>query len=339
MTKSTRGADDGARERQSRTLGALGGDIDCGRNPRLRATNKVRRMIPDGHTPPYDVGRKPLPSRHSSEPPPLTLLSRLRVDLVEMTREQAEYAELLRALIRRDLALRYRNAVMGFGWAAFMPLLQVVIFTLVFTRVAPLDVGMPYPVYAYAGLLVWTMSASAIRAAAMSLTSNPELVTKVYFPREVLPFSAVLVALVDFAVASTVMVLLMAYYGVGVGWSVLLLPIVILVHVALTAGLALLIAMGHLFYADVKYVFELVLLVWMFASSVLYPIDRVGGTLGVVMRLNPMTPIIEAYRDVVLRNTIPEPGPFIAVAAVSLLTLVVGWLVFHRAEFRFAEEI
>jgi lipopolysaccharide transport system permease protein len=303
------------------------------------ATNKVRRMIPDGHTPTYDVGREPLRSRPSSDPPPLSILTRLRVDLVEMTREQAEYAELLRALIRRDLSLRYRNAVMGFGWAAFMPLLQMVIFTLVFTRVATLDVGMPYPVYAYGGLLAWTMTASAIRAAAASLTSNQDLVTKVYFPREVLPFSAVLVALVDFAVASVVMVLLMAYYGVGVGWSLLLLPVVVVVHVAFTAGLALLVAMGHLFYADVKYVFELVLLVWMFASSVLYPIDRVGGALGVVMRLNPMTPIIEAYRDVVLRNTIPQPGPFVAVAAVSLLTLAVGWLVFHRAEFRFAEEI
>jgi ABC-type polysaccharide/polyol phosphate export permease len=256
-----------------------------------------------------------------------------------MAREQAEYVELLRAIIRRDLSLRYRNAVMGFGWAAFTPLLQVVIFTLVFTRVAPLDVGMPYPLYAYAGLLAWTMSASAIRAAATSLTSNPDLVTKVYFPREVLPFSAVLVALVDFAVASAVMVLLMAYYGVGVGWSLLLLPLVVLVHVAFTAGVALLVAMGHLFYADVKYIFELILIVWMFASSVLYPLDRVGGTLGAVMRLNPMTPIIDAYRDVVLRNTLPEPGPFVAVAAVSLLALAVGWLVFHRAEFRFAEEI
>src|SRR5687767_15252759 len=169
-------------------------------------------MIPDGHTPTYDVGRA-TSFTPSSELFLLSLLSRLRLDLVDMAREQVEYVELLRAIIRRDLSLRYRNAVMGFGWAAFMPLLQVVIFTLVFTRVAPLDVGMPYPVYAYAGLLAWTMTASAIRAAAISLTSNPDLVTKVYFPREVLPFSAVLVALVDFAVASSVMVLLLAYYG------------------------------------------------------------------------------------------------------------------------------
>jgi ABC-type polysaccharide/polyol phosphate export permease len=256
-----------------------------------------------------------------------------------MVREQGEYIELLRAIIRRDLSLRYRNAVLGFGWAVFAPLLQMILFTVVFTRVAPLETGMPYPVYAYAGLLVWTMFASALRAAAHSLTANPDLVTKVYFPREVLPFSAVLVAVVDFAVASVVMALLMAHYDIAVGWSVLFFPVVVLVHVAFTAGVALLVAMAHLFYADVKYVFELVLLVWMFASSVLYPIDQVGGSLGVVVRLNPMTPIIEAYRDVLLRDTLPASAPFLGVSLVAVLTLGVGWLLFHRAEFRFAEEI
>lgn len=256
-----------------------------------------------------------------------------------MVREQGEYIELLRAIIRRDLSLRYRNAIMGFGWAVFAPLLQMVVFTLVFTRVAPVDTGMPYPVYAYTGLLVWAMFASALRAAAYSLTANPDLVTKVYFPREVLPFSAVLVALFDFAVASVVMALLMVYYDIAVGWSVLFLPAVVLVHVAFAAGVALLAAMAHLFYADVKYIFELVLLLWMFASSVLYPVGDVGGTLGVVMRLNPMTPIIEAYRDVILRGTLPAAGSFVGVAGIALLTLVLGWLVFHRAEFRFAEEI
>jgi lipopolysaccharide transport system permease protein len=273
--------------------------------------------------------------------PPIaeSVLSRLRADLVDMVREQAESQELLRALVRRDLSLRYRNTLLGFGWAVFMPLLQMLIFTVVFTRVAPLDTGMPYPVYAYAGLLSWNLFAAALRAAAASLATNPNLVTKVYFPREVLPFSAVLVSLFDFLVASAVLVLLMAYYGIEVGWSLVFLPIVVLVQLAFTTGLALLVAMAHLFYADVKYVFELILIVWLFATSVLYPTDRVGGTLGTVMLLNPMTPIVEAYRTVMLRNALPEAGPFGAVAAVSLLTLLGAWLVFHRAEFRFAEEI
>ncbi|MGQ0713955.1 MAG: ABC transporter permease [Gemmatimonadaceae bacterium] len=256
-----------------------------------------------------------------------------------MVSEQRHYAELMRALVQRDLSLRYRNAVMGFGWAVFMPLLQMVIFTAIFTRVAPLETGVPYPVYVYVGLVAWTFLATALRAAATSLTSNPNLVTKVYFPREVLPFSAVLVALFDFLVASVIVALLMLYYDITAGWTLLFLPVVVLVQVAFVGGLALLLSMAHLFYADVKYVFELVLIVWMFASSVLYPVDRVGGVLGTVMQLNPMTPIIDAYRDVVLRNTFPDPVAFSVVAAVSLLTFALGWLAFHRAEFRFAEEI
>lgn len=266
-------------------------------------------------------------------------LSRVRADVVDMVREQSEFRELLRAVVRRDLTLRYRHAVMGFGWAVFMPLFQMLIFTLVFTRVVRLDTGMPYPLYAYSGLLAWNLFASAVRAAAASLTANPDLVTKVYFPREVLPFSAVLVSLFDFAVASVVLVLLMIHYDISVGWSLLFLPLVVLVQVAFTAGVALLAAMAYLFYADVKYVLELVLIVWMFASSVLYPVDRVGGVLGSIMQLNPMTPIIDAYRDVVLRNTLPNAASFSAVAAAALLTLAVAWVVFHRAEFRFAEEI
>jgi ABC-type polysaccharide/polyol phosphate export permease len=265
--------------------------------------------------------------------------ARLRADVVEMVSEQAEYIELLRAIVRRDLSLRYHNTVMGLGWAVFVPVFQMIIFTVVFTRLAPVDTGMPYPIYAFMGLLPWTQFASALRFAGTSLIANPNLVTKVYFPREVLPFSALLVSLFDFAVASLVLVMMMMYYGLGVGWSAMFLPVIVLVQVAFTAGLALLVAMAHLFYADVKYVFEVVLTMWMFATAVVYPVDRVEGLVGRLLQLNPMTPIIDAYRDVVLRDTIPAPGPFGAAAAVALTTLVVGWVVFHRAEFRFAEEI
>ncbi len=260
-------------------------------------------------------------------------------EVAEMVREQREYVELLHALVRRDLSLRYQNSVMGFGWAVFAPLLQMLIFSVVFTRVVPLDTGSPYPVYAYVGLWSWNLFAASLRFAGTSLTANPNLVTKVYFPREVLPFSAVLVSLFDFVVASTVLALLMWYYGIDVGWSITFIPVIVLVQLAFTAGLALLVSMAHLFYTDVKHIFELVLTVWMFATAVLYPVERIGGTLGRVLQLNPMTPIIDAYRDVLLRGTLPEAGPFAAAAVIAVLTFVSSWILFHRAEFRFAEEI
>ena len=256
-----------------------------------------------------------------------------------MVREQRDYAELLHALVRRDLNLRYQNSFMGVGWAVFAPLLQMLIFSVVFTRVVPLETGVPYPVFAYVGLWSWNLFAASLRFAGTSLTANPNLVTKVYFPREVLPFAAVLVSLFDFVVASSVLAMLMWYYGVDASWSIAFIPVIVLVQLAFTAGLALLVSMAHLFYTDVKHIFELVLTVWMFATAVLYPVERIGGTLGQLLQLNPMTPIIDAYRSVLLRGTLPVPGPFAAAAVIAMLTFVVSWILFHRAEFRFAEEI
>src|SRR5216117_2914250 len=138
-----------------------------------------------------------------------------------LVREQIDYRELLVRITARDLTLRYKQTLMGFGWAIFMPLLNTAIFSVVFTRVAPLDTGVPYPVFAYCGLLAWNWFASSLRFAVTSLTSNANLVTKVYFPREILPFSAIAVAFVDFAVGSVVLVGLLAYYGIAPGWSIL----------------------------------------------------------------------------------------------------------------------
>jgi ABC-type polysaccharide/polyol phosphate export permease len=261
------------------------------------------------------------------------------LDVRAMVREQVDYRELLLQMTRRDLLLRYKQTVMGFGWAVFMPIVNTIIFSMVFTRVAPIDTGMPYPLYAYSGLLAWTFLASSLRFAVVSLTSNANLVSKVYFPREIFPFSAVLVSLVDTAVATAVLAGMMAWYGVGLHWTALLLPIVVAVHVMFTAGVALLLAMGHLFYRDVKYLFDVIINVAMFTTSVVYPIDRVGGTLGALLALNPVTPIIEGYRSVLLRGVVPPWGPLVVSGAVSVVLLTVGWIVFHRSERAFAENV
>jgi ABC-type polysaccharide/polyol phosphate export permease len=259
-------------------------------------------------------------------------------DLREMVREQFEYHELLVRMTMRDLLLRYKQTAMGFAWAIFMPLVNTAIFSVIFTRVAKVDVGVPYPLYAFLGLLTWNFFASSLRFSVTSLTGNPSLVTKVYFPREIFPFSAVIVSLVDFAVASPVLIGLMAYYGVGLSWSVAAVPLVIAVHVVFTAAVALLLSMANLFYRDVKYLFEIVISIWMFVSSVLYPIDRIGGWMGVALQLNPMTRIIDAYRATLLLGRAPDAA-FLATAAASAAFLVVSWLAFHVAEFKFAENI
>lgn len=260
-------------------------------------------------------------------------------DAREIVREQYEFRELLYQMSRRDLLLRYKQTLMGFGWAIFMPLVNTAIFWVVFTRVAPVDAAMPYAVFAYCGLLTWNFSASSFRFSVTSLTANANLVTKVYFPREIFPISAVLVSLVDFAVGATVLVVLMAYYQIVPTAAIAALPWVLAVHVMFTLAVSLLLAMANLFYRDVKYLFELILTMWMFLSAVLYPVEQVGGVMGRVMMLNPMTQIIEGYRDVLLRGQVPDPMSFLATTAVSVVCLATAWMVFHRAEYEFAESV
>jgi lipopolysaccharide transport system permease protein len=266
-------------------------------------------------------------------------IDRALTDVGALLSEQVEYRELLMQMVRRDLLLRYKQTVMGFGWAIFMPLVNTLIFSIVFTRVAPIETGVPYPLYAYCGLLAWNFTASSLRFAVTSLTGNGNLVSKVYFPREIFPFAAVLVALVDSAIASVVVLALMAWYGVWGGWTILLLPVIVVVQVMFTAGLALLLAMAHLYFRDVKYVFDVVISVAMFATSVVYPVERIGGLTGRVLALNPVNGIIEGYRAVLLRGTLPPEGPFLAAAAVSVLMFMFAWLIFHRGELTFAENI
>jgi lipopolysaccharide transport system permease protein len=262
----------------------------------------------------------------------------LFADCREMVAEQIEYRELLRQMAVRDLLIRYKQTIMGFGWAVFMPLLNTAVFTVIFTQVTDLQTPVAYPVFAYCGLWVWNMFASALRFSVISLTGNATLISKVYFPREIFPFAAVLVCLVDFAVGSIVLVAMMIWYQIPIGLSLLWLPAVIAVHVIFTAAIALLLSMANLFYRDVKYLFEAVIAVWMFATSVVYPVDRVAGTVGTVLRLNPMTPIIDAYRAVILLNA-PPPVSLGTAAVVAVVLFVGAWLVFHRKEFQFAETV
>jgi ABC-type polysaccharide/polyol phosphate export permease len=257
-------------------------------------------------------------------------------DCREMLLEQLEYRELLYQMVKRDLLVRYKQSIMGFGWAVFMPLINTAVFATIFNRVVSIDTPVPYPVFAYCGLWVWNLFASALRLSVVSVTSNTNLVTKVFFPREIFPFASVIVSLVDFAVGAILLVLLMAWYHIAPAASLIWLPVVIAVHVAFTSAVALLLAMGNLFYRDVKYLFEVLITVWMFGTSVVYPLDRIGGKLGIVLSMNPMTGIVDSYRAVLLLGSAPPPALATA-GLVSAVTLALSWFAFHRAEFRFAE--
>jgi lipopolysaccharide transport system permease protein len=265
----------------------------------------------------------------------MSLASQIR----EIVGEQIEYRELLYQMTLRDLLLRYKQTAMGFAWAVFMPLVNTAVFSVIFTRVTKIDTPVPYPLFAFCGFLFWNFFASSLRFSVLSLTGNSSLVTKIYFPREIFPFSSILVCLVDLAVGSTVLIGLMIYYGVVITPAVMFLPVVMLVCLAFTAALSLFLAMSNLFYRDIKYLFEVAITVWMFATSVVYPVETVGGRLGQALAFNPMTQIIEAFRSVLLYGQLPPAGPFAATAVLSIVLFAASWHAFHKAEFTFAENI
>lgn len=248
-----------------------------------------------------------------------------------------EARELLWSFVRRDLTVRYRHALLGIAWAILTPFLQMLVFTLVFAELGGIETGVPYPVYAFAGLAAWSLTASALRSAMMSLSGNAFLVSKVAFRREVLPLASVVVATVDFAVTLLMLGGLIWYYGIPLRPTALLLPLVLVVQLALTSGLALLLAAANLWWHDVRHVFDVGITLWMFASSVLYPMPAPGGVAGALLTLNPMSAIIDAYRALLLDGTLPAPLPTAAAAISAGAMLALSVLVFRRASPRFAE--
>lgn len=235
--------------------------------------------------------------------------------------------------------MRYKQSVMGLGWAVFVPFTNMVVFTVIFTRVVPLETSVPYPLFAYAGLLAWNWLASSVQFATSSLTGNMALVTKVYFPRAVFPVSAVAVAWVDFVVASSLLVVLMLAYGVAPAPTAVLIPVVMVIQLALVLAVSLVAALGNVFFRDVRYLVTVLVPLWMFATPVVYPLEAADPSLQRILRLNPATPIVEAYRDLLFAGRLPPLGPLLATAAVSCLALAFAWRLHHRLEPRFAEMI
>lgn len=258
----------------------------------------------------------------------------------------AQFLHLLFTLTARDLKVRYKQSVLGVLWAVLTPLSMMLVFAAILSRggvAVREELGMPYPLYAYVGLTAWGFFSSSLSACATSLTANRTLVTKVYFPREAFPLSAVLGPLVDWCIAVAVGFLLIALTDPSTPWNyrpgagLLLLPVVIASLAALTAGLGMIVAMGQLFYRDVKPVLSVVLQLGLFVSGVVFPVPLDDSWIARVMRANPLTVLVEAHRSCIVEGRLAVPASFLVVSAFSAVALLMGWLAFRKASHRFAE--
>lgn len=259
--------------------------------------------------------------------------------------ELARRHELLENLVLRDIRSRYKQTVLGIVWALLTPIATTILFVLVFDLILKVNTGrIPYPLFVLCGLLVWNFFSTAVSASVGSLVGNMSIVTKVYFPREMFPLAAVLSKLVDLALGAVVFAGLLIVYdlmgtGIAPGISLVWLPTILLVQIAFTTGLSLLLATANLFLRDVQHLIGLALMLWMYVSPVIYPLDRVPEAWRGLYLLNPMAGLIDAYRRVILLAEWPDWPSFAGATLVSLILLVVGYLVFKRFEPRFADII
>jgi len=249
------------------------------------------------------------------------------------------YRELIGFLIWRDIKVRYRQTALGGAWAVLQPLVTMVLFSVIFGRVAKLPSdGVPYPLFTFAALLPWQMFAGGITNAANSLVSSSGLITKVYFPRLIVPIAAVTATLVDFAIAFTVLLLMMAWYGVHFSSAILVLPVFVLLALVTSFAAGLWLSALNVRYRDVQHAMPFLVQVWLFASPVAYSAALVPAAWRTIYALNPLVAVIQGFRWAILGAEAPTAVLLPSMAAV--VVLVAGGLIyFSRMEDTFADVV
>lgn len=266
--------------------------------------------------------------------------------MITKFRELYTYRELLFNLVKKELKVRYRNSVLGFFWSLLNPLLTMLIFTFVFAHVFKLGIK-DFPIFLLTGLLPWNFFNLALLSATNSIRAYSGLVKKVYFPREILPLSAVFADLINFLLAFLVLFAFLIVYGYNFYAYLPLLVIVILVQTILTIGLSLFLSGINVYFRDIEYIIGVGLLALFYATPIIYNIQMVER-MGImqkypyllsIYKLNPLASLMVLYRSLLYETRLPSTEMFIYATATSVLFLLLGYFVFHRLEPAFAEEV
>ncbi len=244
--------------------------------------------------------------------------------------EAWQYRELLYFFVWRDVKIRYKQTAIGIAWVVLQPLLTMGVFTLFFGRLAKLPSdGLPYPVFYFAALVPWTFFSGALQSATNIVVENQRVITKVYFPRLILPLSAVLSGLVDFAIGFTVLLAVTLGYGMRPGLAALWLPVLLLLAFATALGVGLWLSALNALYRDVRYVMPFLVQFWMLASPVAYPSSLVPERWRWLYGLNPMTGVIEGFRWALTGHG-QAPGALLLASAAAVVVVLVGGLFFFQ---------
>jgi lipopolysaccharide transport system permease protein len=255
-------------------------------------------------------------------------------------RELWEYRELLFFFVWRDIKVRYKQTALGAAWAVIQPFFTMVVFSIFFGRLAKVpSEGLPYPAFAYTALVPWTYFATALTQSSNSLVEHSRLITKVYFPRVLVPTAAIVAGLVDLAIAFVVLLAILIYYGIAPTVAVLALPCFVLLAAATALGVGLWLSALNVRYRDVRYTIPFLIQFWLFATPVAYPSSLVPERWRPLYGLNPMAGVVDGFRWALLGKP-SAPGPLLAVSVLTVVVLLVGGLFyFRRMERTFADVV
>lgn len=261
--------------------------------------------------------------------------------MIEDIKELYKYRELVFALAEREIKSRYKQSVIGFSWAIIQPLSLMLIFTFVFGKVVKIEENnLNYSILVFSALLPWNFFSKSIVYASNSLVSNRLLVTKVYFPKEVLPISLIIANIIDFFVGFLFLILLMFYYQVGLSFNLLFLIPIFIIQLFFTLGISLLLSALNVFYRDVASALPLIIQVWMYSCPIIYSKNIIPDQyIDFYMILNPLSPIIEAYKDIIVRSSTPNLFYLSISTLITILLNLVVYNFFKKSEKSFADII
>ncbi len=254
-------------------------------------------------------------------------------------REVWHFRDLMLMLIWRDISARYRQSIIGYGWAIVRPVLQVAIFTLVFSLLVRVETEVPYPLFAFAGMIPWMFFATTLTAITGSVVGGGSLLAKVYFPRVILPLSSIGIAVVDLLLQLAVMAVVMLMYRYPPTWTLLLLPLFVL-HAILTAfAFGIWLTAWNVRYRDVGQMVPFLIQIWMYLCPIMYPLTLVPAEYQALYSVNPLVGVIEGFRWALIGGTPPDVQPMLISAAVLACVLFTGLVYFRRVETTFADSI
>ena len=260
--------------------------------------------------------------------------------MISQFRDIYHYREAVRNMVARDLKVRYSNSVLGIIWSLFSPLLMTLVYYVVFTYLVPSGIQ-KFPIYLMAGLMPWTFFAASLVGTTLAVSSNGTLINRVYFPREVLPLASLLSNGVNFLISLVLLFVFIALFRIPLGFSLVWLPVIVLIQTVFSFGLGLLLAALNVFFRDTQQLVDVSVLAWFFVTPIIYSLDVIhNASLKLVLQIvNPMAGLIVAYRHVLYSGDWPDVGLLAITALEAAIILIIGALVFRRLSPAFAEEV